>query len=79
MPEWKDVPPYPSPVDSQITYVRNFFDVTFLSHISASNTHVLVAEVSSQSSRRHHDERNRWEEIKQSLHFSDNQGSIRPE
>ncbi|KAH8040956.1 hypothetical protein HPB51_013238 [Rhipicephalus microplus] len=33
MPEWKDVPPYPSPVESPITYFRNFFDVTFLSHI----------------------------------------------
>lgn len=33
MPEWKDVPPCPSPVESPIEYFRRFFHMGFLSVI----------------------------------------------
>ncbi|KAL3179019.1 hypothetical protein MRX96_038269 [Rhipicephalus microplus] len=110
MPEWKDVPPYPSPVESPITYFRNFFDVTFLSHIceqsslysaqrnpnkvtsmTVNNLEQFIGTVLTMSlmklpqTRMYWSQRfrvsqvadtmtrDRWEEIKQSLHFSDNQ------
>ncbi|KAH8027792.1 hypothetical protein HPB51_010306 [Rhipicephalus microplus] len=110
MPEWKDVPPYPSPVESPITYFRNFFDVTFLSHIceqsslysaqrnpnkvtsmTVNDLEQFIGTVLTMSlmklpqTRMYWSQRfrvsqvadtmtrDRWEEIKQSLHFSDNQ------
>lgn len=109
-PEWKDVPPYPSPVESPITYFRNFFDVTFLSHICEQSslysaqrnpnkvtsmtvndleqfidavltmslmklpqTHMYWSQRFRVSQVADTITRDRWEEIKQSLHFSDNQ------
>ncbi|KAL3220634.1 hypothetical protein MRX96_050332 [Rhipicephalus microplus] len=110
MPEWKDVPPYPPKVESPITYFRNFFDVTFLSHICEQSslysaqrnpnkvtsmtvndleqfigtvltmslmklpqTHMYWSQRFRVSQVTDTMTRDRWEEIKQSLHFSDNQ------
>ncbi|KAH8037124.1 hypothetical protein HPB51_008729 [Rhipicephalus microplus] len=110
MPEWKDVPPYQSPVESPITYFRNFFDVTFLSHIceqsslysaqrnpnkvnsmTVNDLEQFIGTVLTMSlmklpqlrmywSQRFRVSqvadtmtRDRWKEIKQSLHFIDNQ------
>ncbi|KAH8008640.1 hypothetical protein HPB51_000351 [Rhipicephalus microplus] len=110
MREWKDVPPYPSPVESPINYLRNCFDVTFLSHICEQSslysaqrnpnkvtsmtvndleqfigTVLTMSLIKLPQTRMYWSQRfrvsqvadtmtrDRWEEIKQSLHFSDNQ------
>lgn len=110
MPEWKDVPPCPSPVESPIEYFRRFFDMDFLSFICEQSslysaqrnpnkvTALTVNDLEQfmgivftmsimklPQTRMYWSDRfrisqvadtmtrDRWEEVKQSLHFNDNQ------